>query len=85
MLLQAPAESVTQSVVYAQQNHMGNGMYVNQALFIASIIFSLGDMLISLFKLARWGRKGGRGWGGGGGQAPGHGRGRGGMGRGPND
>lgn len=52
-LLQAPAESVTQSVVYAQQNLMGNGMYMNHALFIASIVFSLGDMVIAAAKLCR--------------------------------
>ncbi|KAG2434932.1 hypothetical protein HYH02_012130 [Chlamydomonas schloesseri] len=55
-LLQAPAESVTQSVVYAQQNLMGNGMYMDHALFIASIIFSLGDMLIAAAKLCRYKR-----------------------------
>ncbi|KAG2434825.1 hypothetical protein HXX76_007710 [Chlamydomonas incerta] len=55
-LLQAPAESVTQSVVYAQQNLMGNGMYMNHGLFIASIVFSLGDMLIAAAKLCRYKR-----------------------------
>eukprot|EP00198_Chlamydomonas_reinhardtii_P010810 XP_001700147.1 predicted protein [Chlamydomonas reinhardtii] len=55
-LLQAPAESVTQSVVYAQQNLMGNGMYMNHALFIASIVFSLGDMVIAAAKLCRYKR-----------------------------
>lgn len=53
MLLQAPAESITQSIIYARQNQVANGMYLNHGLFVASIIFSLGDMLISIYKLMR--------------------------------
>lgn len=53
MLLQAPAESVTQTIIYARQNRMANGMYLNHGLFVASIVLSLGDMLISVFKLLR--------------------------------
>ncbi len=53
-LLQAPAESVTQSIVYARYNRLGNGMYMDHALFLASIIMSLGDMLIAATKLCRW-------------------------------
>ncbi|KAG2490871.1 hypothetical protein HYH03_010789 [Edaphochlamys debaryana] len=55
-LLQAPAESVTQSIVYAKHARMGGGMYVNHGLFIASIILSLGDMLIAAAKLASYKR-----------------------------
>lgn len=53
-LLQAPAEAVTQTVVYAQQNRMGGGMYLNHALFLASISLSLCDCLIATCKLVRW-------------------------------
>lgn len=53
-LLQAPAESITQSVVYAHHNMMGNGMYLRHGLFLASIILSLGDILIAAVKLCRW-------------------------------
>ncbi|EFJ48485.1 hypothetical protein VOLCADRAFT_90760 [Volvox carteri f. nagariensis] len=55
-LLQAPAESVTQSVVYARLNQLGNGMYMDHGLFLASIILSLGDMLIAAVKLCRYKR-----------------------------
>ncbi|GFR50385.1 hypothetical protein Agub_g12600 [Astrephomene gubernaculifera] len=55
-LLQAPAESVTQSIVYARQNLMGNGMYMDHGLFVASIILSMGDMLIALLKLCSYKR-----------------------------
>eukprot|EP00798_Chlamydomonas_sp_ICE-L_P013180 gene13180-30666_t len=54
MLLQAPAEAVTQTIVYARQNVIANGMYLNHGLFLASIVFSLADMLISIFKLLRY-------------------------------
>ncbi len=52
-LLQAPAESITQSVVYAHHNMMGNGMYLRHGLFLASIILSLGDILVAAVKLCR--------------------------------
>lgn len=52
-LLQAPAQSVTQTIVYTQQNMMGGGMYVDHGLFLASIVLSLGDMLIAIYKLLR--------------------------------
>jgi hypothetical protein len=32
---------------------MANGMYLDHALFVASILFSLGDMLIAIYKLLR--------------------------------
>ncbi|KXZ54819.1 hypothetical protein GPECTOR_4g890 [Gonium pectorale] len=55
-LLQAPAEAVTQSVVYARQNLMGGGMYVDHGLFLTSILLSMGDMLIAAWKLCRYKR-----------------------------
>jgi hypothetical protein len=61
MILQAPAQSVTQSVIYAKQNQVARGMYLNHALFLTSIVFSIVDMLISIFKLMRWGRERARG------------------------
>ena len=58
-LFQAPAESITQTIIYARNNQMANGMYINHGLFVASIVLSLGDMLLVIFKLLRY--KGGPG------------------------
>ncbi|GIL55033.1 hypothetical protein Vafri_10685 [Volvox africanus] len=55
-LLQAPAESVTQSIVYARLNQLGNGMYMDHGIFVTSIILSLGDILIAAAKLCRYKR-----------------------------
>ncbi|GIL82822.1 hypothetical protein Vretimale_8191 [Volvox reticuliferus] len=55
-LLQAPAESVTQSVVYARLNQLGNGMYMDHGIFVTSILLSLGDILIAAAKLCRYKR-----------------------------
>mmetsp|Transcript_15619 Transcript_15619/g.27920 ORF Transcript_15619/g.27920 Transcript_15619/m.27920 type:complete len:1339 (-) Transcript_15619:3455-7471(-) len=53
-VFQAPVQAVVQSIVYARQNQMANGIYINHALFIASIAMSMGDILIALFKMLRY-------------------------------
>ncbi|KAJ9524490.1 hypothetical protein QJQ45_019543 [Haematococcus lacustris] len=54
MLLQAPAQSLTQTIIYARHSQMGAGMYLDHALFISSILLSLSDMTISVYKLLRY-------------------------------
>lgn len=55
-LLQAPAEAVAQTVIYARQNRMAGGMYLDHPLFLASIVLSLADCLIAAYKLLRYKR-----------------------------